>query len=1430
MNTNHRKLIFALIGVFLMTSGVFSLISYIPGGTIGVNQASPALSNVGETAGTSIGVNYWTNGAVANSGTTTVDLPAAENSSYTTVAFSTIASWNFLGTATTTTGAYINQAIPFKYFYTNSNTNTVELSDVAFNIGTAEYYNGANEVYNAVLYKVYANLSLDGFSYSWSWTPNYQGTATSVAGDYNTIAFIDPQWNIYPNTPANEWSGTTSVNFTAILGTSESWSYYANPDNIVTTGYQAGTNTIIDNPASFTSNTQQPFAIGYYFQSESTSFTIPQYESSFDLTWSSSYTTNPQYNSQSPSSTSGTLTGSLTSNSFTIYPSDPAVSGISDITFSYDLSSQYQVSNPTTTETPDPTYTYTQVSGTTNQASASFNFGGTTPSTAVFIPYESGTSSLATDTSNIVFTPTITVSNPYSTYTQNQLVASLTGTTSGSSTTSNTASPSFTGNSITYTSAASPSWTVNLNLYGNVAPAVSAPTITFQNSGSEISTTFTISQSVFNGELQDIVINWGDGTTTSYNNLAPNTYTYYHNYTGTYQGTFSQTYSPYITDTNVPNPASNGLSGLTATGSSTSYTFGMVDNPTTPDSILKVGQSIYMNITATNLMISGATVSVNGLSPSSATLKQSGNIYDFKFSSTLFGVSGVTIKWTIDPAGIIDTFSTQYATPIEPTIDSSDVTALFSNSATKSYGITLSGVPSGTGFYQQLLTISNPSSYGINTAGSNVQFTASNGTLLYAWIQSINSTSMQVWVKNYYGNSVIDMQVLPAFENLFSENGYLGYEREYFNARNVFIYATDFANLNGWNISGLNGGYANITTNGLELSSSGSTSTINSNLTFSIANPVSGLADVPGYGAIGYVQDINGIGYTSPGWFDTGTGVGEAYYALVSDPGNSYGDTAINGVQNEIGSADNMNNQTFSVWYSPYTFYADYSSFGLQNYVNSTTIKTTGYHIMIGASPRLVITVPYIFVQSINDTAMPTISSIGTGSVFQANATADNTTSQHYGPFGKDSTNLTDGEYTYSIPDSFNSNYITIYYNPAWTIDYASYGFATGVQATSSGSTMPYLTFAGVSGIGKLTMTFTEPLVIGEPLGTLSLGVLPSIAVDGNAFFELPNDLLNWKANGVPVNPTGFSVVVGKPVLIQAFSAGAALVFNQTYTPTEEVTFLQTYVNITAFQFNNLNSTDEVQISATNSQNVTQHIAIIAPYGTGASSQTVYLPSGSYTFKYTELNYTTGQVISGTSTATAPLASYNGEYWVTLSGFTIFQLGNQLKYTNSSIQKSFQSLSVIIALNYSEIKNLTLGVDLNLTTTNTSIQNVLQKVLVSDKFINDTILNENTSLQARFDTTNSIIHTFESNITVLDTYTNDTVNTINKIITTVNTNLTTANSVIGEIKIIDTQNFTALNSTVKSNYLKLISAVRKKFCIFHPRTHKASSGMHECTT
>ena len=103
-----------------------------------------------------------------------------------------------------------------------------------------------------------------------------------------------------------------------------------------------------------------------------------------------------------------------------------------------------------------------------------------------------------------------------------------------------------------------------------------------------------------------------------------------------------------------------------------------------------------------------------------------------------------------------------------------------------SYLITLKGVPSGNGTYQQLLTINNYSKYGINDNGSNIEFfDYSNYTHLYAWIQSINSSTLTIWIKNYNDSSFIDIQVLSKVENLFSVKGYRNNGTPYGNIRNI---------------------------------------------------------------------------------------------------------------------------------------------------------------------------------------------------------------------------------------------------------------------------------------------------------------------------------------------------------------------------------------------------------------------------------------------------------------------------------------------------------------------------------------------------------------------------------------------------------------------------------------------------------------------
>ena len=126
----------------------------------------------------------------------------------------------------------------------------------------------------------------------------------------------------------------------------------------------------------------------------------------------------------------------------------------------------------------------------------------------------------------------------------------------------------------------------------------------------------------------------------------------------------------------------------------------------------------------------------------------------------------------------------------------------------REFPINLNNVPSGNGYYQQLITIGNASypysNYNINSQGSNIQFISQNNSYLYAWVQNINTTTISVWIKNFNSSNLINMQVFPEFENLFSANGYLGEAPElsstygeYDNGKSVFASYNNFAGTSG---------------------------------------------------------------------------------------------------------------------------------------------------------------------------------------------------------------------------------------------------------------------------------------------------------------------------------------------------------------------------------------------------------------------------------------------------------------------------------------------------------------------------------------------------------------------------------------------------------------------------------------------------------
>ena len=217
--------------------------------------------------------------------------------------------------------------------------------------------------------------------------------------------------------------------------------------------------------------------------------------------------------------------------------------------------------------------------------------------------------------------------------------------------------------------------TLNINELINYAPNSFTPSTTFANSGSTAQITFTTGEQI-SGEHENININWEDGTSTQLNNVAPTTFTENHTYTGNYIGsTGTISYTPVVTVTNLPNAPTSDNAQKNTVESSNTYSFSLTDNPTLAETVLHKGNSVFMNFTQSNLIISTVSATINGVS--TTVLEHSPTSYSV--SSSVFGLSPVIVAWTLDPAGIVDTMSIQYASPLYPTTNSTYLTTLFSN-------------------------------------------------------------------------------------------------------------------------------------------------------------------------------------------------------------------------------------------------------------------------------------------------------------------------------------------------------------------------------------------------------------------------------------------------------------------------------------------------------------------------------------------------------------------------------------------------------------------------------------------------------------------------------------------------------------------------------------------------------------------------------
>jgi hypothetical protein len=594
--------------------------------------------------------------------------------------------------------------------------------------------------------------------------------------------------------------------------------------------------------------------------------------------------------------------------------------------------------------------------------------------------------------------------------------------------------------------------------------------------------------------------------------------------------------------------------------------------------------------------------------------------------------------------------------------------------------------------YQQLITISNPSKYGINKAGSNIEFTASNGVPLYAWVQSINNTSMKIWVKNYYNDSIIDMQVLPYFENRFNATGHLG---EYGLIGNNFKMV-----------------FANITKSNAQLQFPFVAFT-----NFEFSYPL----EIFRYTEQNYSMSLHMEYTSSSSGGSGGVAAGQAITdgetvgggSSSSGSGLEYCLVGYNGATYNVGTS----NDTGAI---PYDYYDAFLSmdngndaFGSVNYTGMSDYSFSNYAIPTGGNLSVFgvyhatlekVNYSYIYV-SLSPPVMPSFS-IGSGEVLQANATTTSTFSGT--PMGNyNSTYVYDA---YNIPVTPSANYVTVIFNSSWKLSNIYPSTFLPYQNNSN-----FVTIEDVSGFNSIQVTFIEP---SQQIGTTTYqsidyhmpeGITPPV----NYFTNVIKITLFASAKNITEKTTSQFVQIpyGSSISVRVLDPWGDQVGEiNDYLVANTTGSITVPLDVTELQFEFFNSTENYVYLLHNGINESFYNSAIVANDT--------------TFKWFTSYYsvTTGQeqIKSGevtTSEAIQPLLIYlkapSGQLQVEVNAFNGSNLGTLSNSGNPRV------LSFIDGMPY------TLG------STYTGYQGSTYEIRIAD-LLNQTLLETNVTLQSSF--------------------------------------------------------------------------------------------------
>ena len=246
-----------------------------------------------------------------------------------------------------------------------------------------------------------------------------------------------------------------------------------------------------------------------------------------------------------------------------------------------------------------------------------------------------------------------------------------------------------------------------------------------------------------------------------------------------------------------------------------------------------------------------------------------------------------------------------------------------------------------------------------------------------------------------------------------------------------------------------------------------------------------------GLGDIFFDANQNGTGQMLR--FDTRSGVHDSQFASTNSwtswnepPSNTYTPSASRWYEGVIHF--NSNGTVIGYW-----SYATQNAYG-QNATSYYTVAHDGGYIgfigdQLGSSY-----ITYWNGVQVNGTAIPLTDmgvspmptyTIGSGSVFLANSSLLNYPSAgNTEPY-----NSTYERVLYTIPDAFNYNYMTLYYNDTWTFLYADPSYETVYPQYHA------ITFSGISGVSSVEVTMLQPIIKKVEPGAVSVSQIKGFSI-----------------------------------------------------------------------------------------------------------------------------------------------------------------------------------------------------------------------------------------------------------------------------------------------------------------------------------------------